>query len=327
MRTLITGDAGFIGSHLADRLLADGGTVWALDDFSTGSPANVAHLRDHPRFRLVEGDVLDAALVGELTGACDEVYHLAAAVGVRRILEQARRSIEINLRGTENVLAAAAAHGRPVLVASTSEVYGKNAGGPLREDDDSIVGPTRTTRWLYAITKAADECLALAYARDSGLRVVVVRLFNTIGPRQTGEYGMVVPRFVRQALAGEPITVYGDGGQTRCFTYVEDVVAAMRALLAAPAATGEVFNVGQPREVTIEAVAGLIRDLTGSRSPVVRVPYSEAYGAGFEDMRRRVPDIAKLERFTGFAPRVPLEDALRRIIEHAKNSHAHRAED
>ncbi|HLI26645.1 MAG TPA: NAD-dependent epimerase/dehydratase family protein [Chloroflexota bacterium] len=318
MRALITGGAGFIGSHLTDHLLARGATVWALDDLSTGARANVAHHATSPRFRLVEGSVLDRALVEELVAQCDAVYHLAAAVGVRRILAEARRAIEINLRGTEHVLAAAARRGCPVLVTSTSEVYGKNDRGPLREDDDAIMGPTRTTRWLYAITKAADECLALAYAREYGLPVVVVRLFNTIGPRQTGAYGMVVPRLVGQALRGEPLTVYGDGQQTRCFTYVDDVVAAIEALLATPAARGEVVNVGQPREVTIEQLARLIRDLAGSASPIVHVPYEQAYGAGFEDMRRRVPDISKLQRLTGFVPRVPLEEALRRIIDHAQ---------
>ncbi|MBX5492923.1 MAG: SDR family NAD(P)-dependent oxidoreductase [Chloroflexi bacterium] len=324
MRALITGGAGFIGSHLADRLVAQGATVWALDDLSTGTRANVAHLDRTPRFRLVEGSVLDPALVDNLVAQCDVVYHLAAAVGVRRILAEPRRSIEVNLHGTEHVLAAAARHGRPVLVASTSEVYGKNAGGPLREDDDAIVGSTRTTRWLYAITKAADECLALAYARETGLPVVVVRLFNTIGPRQTGAYGMVVPRLVDQALRGAPLTVYGDGQQTRCFTYVDDALAAMQALMATPAARGDVFNVGQPREVTIERLATLIRELAGSDSPIAYIPYEQAYGAGFEDMRRRVPDISKLQRLTGFVPRVPLEEALRRIIEHAKSVHGQR---
>src|SRR5215211_3192032 len=238
MRALITGGAGFIGSHLADHLLRDGIEVRALDDLSTGSRANVAHLAAHSRFRLVEGSVLDRALVEKLVSEHDVVYHLAAAVGVQRILAEARKSIEINLRGTEHVLAAAAASACPVLVASTSEVYGKNDSGPLSEEDDSIVGPTRTTRWLYAITKAADECLALAYARENGLPVVIVRLFNTIGPRQTGQYGMVVPRFARQALRGEPITVYGDGSQTRCFTYVDDAVTAIRALAAHAATSG-----------------------------------------------------------------------------------------
>jgi UDP-glucose 4-epimerase len=314
VRALVTGGAGFVGSHLAERLLADGEEVWVLDDLSTGSRHNVAHLSDHPRLHFVEGSVLDRALVDELVPACDITYHLAAAVGVRHIIEQPRRSIEVNLRGTEHVLAAAAPGRRRVILASTSEVYGKNTAGPLREDADSVLGATSVTRWLYAITKAADECLALAYARELELPVVILRLFNTIGPRQTGQYGMVVPRFARQALRGEPITIYGDGSQTRCFTYVDDAVAAIRALATHPAAPGEVFNVGQGRETSIEALAYLVRDLAGSASPVVKVPYAEAYGAGFEDMQRRVPDVSKLQRFTGFVPATPLEEAVGRIL-------------
>jgi UDP-glucose 4-epimerase len=314
MRALITGGAGFIGSHLAERLLAEGEEVWVLDDLSTGALRNVAHLAADPRFHFVEGSVLDRAVVEELIEQVDVVFHLAAAVGVRRIMEQPRRSIEINLRGTEHVLAAAAPARRRVLIASTSEVYGKNNWAPLREEDDSILGSTRITRWLYAVTKAADECLALAYARECALPSVVLRLFNTIGPRQTGQYGMVVPRFVEQALDGAPITVYGDGNQTRCFTYVGDVVTAMRMLASHPAAAGEIFNVGQQREVRIEALAYLVRDLANSDSPVIRVPYEQAYGSGFEDMLRRVPDTSKLQRLTGFTPQVPLEEALGQII-------------
>jgi UDP-glucose 4-epimerase len=314
MKALITGGAGFIGSHLGERLLAEGEEVWVLDDLSTGALRNVAHLADDPRFHFVEGSVLDGTVVEELVGQVDVVFHLAAAVGVRRIMEQPRRSIEINLRGTEQVLAAAAPTRRRVLIASTSEVYGKNNWAPLREEDDSILGSTHITRWLYAITKAADECLALAYARECGLPTVVLRLFNTIGPRQTGQYGMVVPRFVEQALDGTPITVYGDGNQTRCFTYVGDVVTAMRVLATHPTATGEIFNVGQQREVRIEALAYLVRDLAGSESPVIRVPYACSYGTGFEDMLRRVPDTGKLQRLTGFTAQVPLEEALVQII-------------
>jgi UDP-glucose 4-epimerase len=308
----VTGGAGFVGSHLCERLLSEGHEVWVLDDLSTGRLDNVRGLLEHPAFYFVEGSILDQPLVQELVGPCDTVFHLAAAVGVRRIIEQPRVSIEINLRGTEHVLGAA--RGRRVLVASTSEVYGKNDTGPLREDADSIVGPTHITRWLYAITKAADECLALACAREGSLSAVVVRLFNTIGPRQTGQYGMVVPRFVRQALDGEPITIYGSGQQTRCFTYVDDVVTAMLALIAHPHASGEVFNVGQDREVSIEALAQLVLERTGSSSPLVYVPYDEAYGSGFEDMQRRVPDVGKLRCLTGFAPAIPLEQALERII-------------
>jgi UDP-glucose 4-epimerase len=314
VRALITGGAGFVGSHLADRLLANGDEVWVLDDLSTGRLANVQGLLEHPRFRYVEGSVLDPTIVNELVPACDVTFHLAAAVGVQRIIGEPRLSIETNLRGTELVLAAAATSARPVLITSTSEVYGKNNSGPLREDADSILGSTAVTRWLYAITKAADECLALAYARDSGLPVVVVRLFNTIGPRQTGQYGMVVPRFVRQALRGEPITVFGDGHQTRCFTYVEDVVTAICTLMQIPRARGEIFNVGQGREVAINDLAAMVRQRTGSDSPIVHVDYVEAYGSGFEDMQRRVPDVTKLREYTGFAPSISLEEALERII-------------
>jgi UDP-glucose 4-epimerase len=320
MRALVTGGAGFIGSHLAERLLADGATVVALDDLSTGQRRNVAHLLDHPRFQFVEGSVLDARLVAELAAPCEAVYHLAAAVGVRRILEQPRRSIAVNLHGTENVLAAAVERGARVLVVSTSEVYGKNETPGLLEDADAVYGATSVTRWLYAVTKAADEHLALAYAREAGLPVVIVRLFNTIGPRQTGQYGMVVPRFARQALRGEPLTVYGDGAQTRCFTYVEDAVTAMCALMAHPDTGGEVFNVGQPREVTIGALAERVRALAHSASPIVHVPYAEAYAGGFEDMRRRVPDVSKLRRYTGFAPAVSLDEAIARIVVYVREN-------
>jgi UDP-glucose 4-epimerase len=314
MRVLITGGAGFVGSHLVERLLGNGDEVWVLDDLSTGRFDNVRPHLERPGFRFVEGSILERSLVDELVAACDAVFHLAAAVGVRRIIEQPRQSIEINLRGTEHVLAAARPGQHRLLVASTSEVYGKNDAGPLSESADSIVGPTTITRWLYAITKAADECLTLAYARETGLAAVVVRLFNTIGPRQTGQYGMVVPRFVGQALRGEPITIYGDGRQTRCFTYVDDVVTAMLALIDNPQAVGEVFNVGQEREVSIERLALLVRELTGSGSEIVHVSYDEAYGAGFEDMQRRVPNVAKLRCTTGFAPSIGLEEALQRII-------------
>jgi UDP-glucose 4-epimerase len=314
LRALITGGAGFIGSHLAERLLALGHEVWVLDDLSTGALANVEPLMEQPGLRFVEGSVLDRPLVDSLVAPCDWVFHLAAAVGVRRIIEQPRQSIEINLRGTEHVLAAADPRRHRLLVASTSEVYGKNDTGPLTEDADSIIGPTRITRWLYAITKAADECLTLAYAREQGLPAIVVRLFNTIGPRQTGQYGMVVPRFVRQALSGEPITIYGDGEQTRCFTYVDDVVGAMVTLIDHPNAAGEVFNIGQDREVSINQLAARVRELTGSRSEIVHIPYEEAYGSSFEDMQRRVPDVTKLRRLTGFQAQVALERALERII-------------
>ncbi len=318
MRTLVTGGAGFIGSHLAERLLTDGHEVSVLDDLSTGRHENVAHLADRPGFRFVEGSVLDRPLVEALIAPVDAVYHLAAAVGVRRILAHPRHAIEVNLQGTECVLAAAAPRGCRVLVASTSEVYGKNDAPGLREGDDSILGATSVSRWCYAATKAVDEHLALAYARECGLPVVIVRLFNTIGPRQTGQYGMVVPRFVQQALHGEPLTIFGDGAQTRCFTDVSDAVSAMCALMANSATAGEVFNVGQPGEISMAALARRVRDLCGSTSPLVFVPYEQAYGAGYEDMRRRVPDVSKLQRYTGFVPAISLADSLARIIAHSR---------
>ena len=314
MKALVTGGAGFIGSHLVDGLLRRGYAVAVLDNLSTGVRDNLAHLERDERLEVRIGSVLDEELVDRLVGQAEVVFHLAAAVGVQWVLDNPIRSLETNLRGTEIVLAAADRHRTPVMVASTSEVYGKNDGGPLREDDDRILGSSKVTRWLYATTKAADEALALAYAEERGLPTMIVRFFNTIGPRQTGRYGMVVPRFIGQALGGEPITVYGDGQQTRCFTYVEDVVRSVIALAECPAAWGDVFNVGRDREITIDELARRIVELTGSRSPVVHVPYEVAYRGGFEDMRRRVPDVTKLRRTIGYAPDTELEDALRRII-------------
>src|SRR5216684_1100662 len=279
MRALITGGAGFIGSHLADALLAAGHSVTAIDNLSTGSRGNVEHLLERPQFQLVVDDVLNEPHVARLVSQADVVFHLAAAVGVKWIIDHPLLSIRTNLRATEIVLEQASRSKTKVVLASTSEVYGKNNQGPLREDADSIIGPTTITRWLYANTKATDEFLAYAYHRERALPVVIVRFFNTVGPRQTGRYGMVVPRFVRQALRGEPITVYGDGRQTRCFTYVEDVVTAMLALIENPRAVGEVFNVGQGREVSIDDLANLVRELTGSASQIVHVSYDEAYGA------------------------------------------------
>lgn len=314
MTSLITGGAGFIGSHLAEALHARGEAVVVLDDLSTGRRANLATLDGQPGFRFVQGSILDEPLVAELVAGCDSVYHLAAAVGVRRILEQPLEAILVNQRGSEHVLAAAAASGKPTLLASTSEVYGKNDSGPLREDADSILGPTSVARWLYATTKAADEFLALAYHREHGLPVVIVRFFNTVGPRQTGQYGMVVPRFVEQALRGEPLTVFGDGRQLRCFTAVQDAVAAILALMACPRAAGQVFNIGNSREVSINDLARRVLELTGSASPIRHVSYVEAYGHGFEDMRRRVPDASKLRATIGFAPGTDLDSILHVVI-------------
>jgi UDP-glucose 4-epimerase len=316
MRALITGGAGFIGSHLAEALLAAGHQVTAIDNLSTGSRSNVEHLLDRPQFELVVEDVLNEECIARLVAGADVVFHLAAAVGVKWIIENPLLSIRTNLRATELVLEQASRHGVKVLLASTSEVYGKNNSGPLREDSDSIIGPTAVTRWLYANTKATDEFLAYAYHRELGLPAVIVRLFNTVGPRQTGQYGMVVPRFVRQALQGEPITIYGDGSQSRCFTYVGDTVHALIRLSETPEAVGEVFNIGCDREITIKELAQKIIALTGSSSSIELVPYEIAYRTGFEDMRRRVPDVSKLRRAIGYAPHTSLEENLQRVIQH-----------
>ena len=315
MRTLITGGAGFIGSHLADRLLAEGHTVFVLDDLSTGSFENIAHLKGRADFHYTIDSVVNERLLAELVDQCDTVYHLAAAVGVRLIVEAPVRTIETNVHGTEVVLKHAAKKGKLVLIASTSEVYGKSTDVPFREDGDLALGATSRHRWAYACSKALDEFLALAYCREKKLPVVIVRLFNTVGPRQTGRYGMVVPTFVQQALAGDPITVYGDGVQTRCFTDVSDVVSALVSLPQDPRAVGGVFNVGNTEEVSIRHLAERVKALTASPSPIVNVPYDEAYEAGFEDMPRRVPDIGKIAALIGYQPRVDLDETLRRVIE------------
>jgi len=318
---LITGGAGFIGSHLAERLVAAGEQVILLDDLSTGRLDNLAALEGHPRMEFVQGSVLDEELVDQLVQRADGVYHLAAAVGVDWVLRHPLRSLETNIHGTENVLRACAPHRRRVLIASTSEVYGKNDKDALAEDDDRLLGSGRLSRWFYAAAKSIDEAFALAYFREHGLPVTVVRLFNTVGPRQTGRYGMVVPRFVHWALRNEPIRVYGDGQQTRCFTNVHDVVRALVALMDAPRAIGEIVNIGQSHEVRILDLARRVVELAESRSEIKLVPYhaDEAYGAravGYEDMRRRVPDTSKLLSLTGFVPRVSLDQTLREIIDY-----------
>ena len=315
MRALITGGAGFIGSHLAEGLLAAGRDVVVLDDLSTGRVENLQSVQGHPRFTLTVGSVRDEALLQKLVDSADVVYHLAAAVGVRLILERPVETIETNIVGTEMVLRAAAGHRTPVVIASTSEVYGKNDKVPLSEDDDRVLGPTTKSRWSYACSKAIDEFLALAYHRERGVPVVILRFFNTVGPRQTGRYGMVVPRFVRQALDGAPITVYGDGRQSRCFTDVEDTVRATIALSSAPAARGEVVNVGSSQEVAIGELAERVKRLAESSSPIGFVPYDQAYQPGFEDLRRRVPDIEKAGRLVGYRAQVPLDETLRRVID------------
>jgi UDP-glucose 4-epimerase len=314
VRYLITGGAGFIGSHLTDRLLADGHEVLVVDDLSTGSAANVAHLSEEPGFRFMQGTILDHPLMAGLVAECDVVVHLAAAVGVRLIVERPLESLITNIRGTEIVLDAAASAGRPLLITSTSEIYGKNASGPLREDADRILGSPFKARWSYSTAKAVDEILARAFWRDRGLPSVVVRLFNCVGPRQTGEFGMVVPTFVRQALIGQDLTVYGDGEQQRSFCHVADVVDALLRLLRHPGAVGDVFNVGAPQELSINELARRVIDATGTSSRIVRIPYDEAYEEGFEDMERRVPDISKIRTLTGWEPTLGLDRIIEDVI-------------
>jgi len=314
MRVLITGGAGFIGSHLAEALLARGDEVFVLDDLSTGSIDNIQPFRKHPRFHYTIESVRHEAVVAEMVEQVDVIFHLAAAVGVKLIVESPVRTIETNVHGTEVVLAQAEKRKRKVLVASTSEVYGLSTQVPFREDGNLVLGATTKGRWSYACSKAIDEFLALAYWREKRLPTIVVRLFNTVGPRQTGRYGMVIPTFVRQALAGQPITVYGNGMQTRCFTHVADVVGALIALMDHAGAIGEVYNVGSTEEVTIAALAEQVRSLAGTRSEIVFVPYEEAYEAGFEDMPRRVPDIAKIAAAIGYRPTRSLTQILESII-------------
>ncbi|HEX8173175.1 MAG TPA: GDP-mannose 4,6-dehydratase [Thermoanaerobaculia bacterium] len=314
MRILITGGAGFIGSHLSDAYLERGDEVFVIDDLSTGSIENIQHIKKHPRFHYTIDSVHNYPVVAELVDSCDVIFHLAAAVGVKLIVESPVRTIETNVRGTEVILSAANKKKKKVLVASTSEVYGLSDQVPFREDGNLVMGATTKGRWSYACSKAIDEFLALAYWREKKLPTVVVRLFNTVGPRQTGQYGMVIPTLVKQALAGRPLTVYGTGKQTRCFAYVGDVVRALMALMDHPDAVGGVFNIGSNEEVSITEVAERIREMTASESEIVYVPYSEAYEEGFEDMPRRVPDIGKIGELVGFRPEIKLEGILREVI-------------
>lgn len=315
MRVLITGGAGFIGSHLAEAYLERGDEVSIIDDLSTGSVENIEHMKGHSGFRYAIDTIMNEPVLAEAIDRCDVVFHLAAAVGVKLIVESPVRTIETNIRGTENVLKWANKKKKLVVLASTSEVYGKSAKIPFREDDDLVMGPTTKGRWSYACSKAIDEFLALAYHKEKRLPVVVVRLFNTVGPRQTGRYGMVIPTFVKQALAGQPITVYGDGTQTRCFTFVGDVVRGLAALAEEPAAVGEVVNLGSTDEISIMDLARRVKDLAKSGSDLVTIPYDEAYEEGFEDMMRRVPDISKAQRLVGYRPTVGTDDILRKVIE------------
>jgi UDP-glucose 4-epimerase len=314
MRVLITGGAGFVGSHLADALLEAGHKVSIIDDLSTGSILNINHLKGRENFDYVIDTIANEPLLAELIDRVDVVVHLAAAVGVKLIVEEPVRTIETNVHGTELVLKHASKKKKLVLIASTSEVYGKSADIPFREDADLVMGPTIKNRWAYACSKAIDEFLALAYWKEKKLPVIVVRLFNTVGPRQTGRYGMVIPNFVRQALSGQPITVFGDGTQSRSFTYVGDVVRGLIALIQEPQAVGQVFNIGSGQEISIAALADKIKGMTASASEIKLIPYEQAYESGFEDMPRRVPDISRIRGLVGYEPQVVLDDILRAVI-------------
>ncbi len=318
MRYLITGGAGFIGSHLADALVGRGDRVVLLDNLSTGRLENVDHLLGHPAVTLHQLSILDEGIVRKLVDQSDVVLHLAASVGVELIVRRPLESLTNNIRGTEVVLEACADLGKRVLVASTSEIYGKNGAGPLKEEADRIMGSPVKTRWSYSAAKVVDEILAYAYWRERGTPSIVVRLFNTVGPRQTGSYGMVVPRFVRQALHGDDVTVYGSGEQRRCFCHVADTVAGLLSLIDHPGAVGRPFNVGSPEEITINALAERIICKTDSSSRIVRIPYDVAYEEGFEDMERRVPDITRINELTGWQPTRSLEDILTDVIEHER---------
>src|SRR5688500_4655272 len=316
MKVLITGGAGFVGSHLAEALLERGDEVFILDNLSTGSIDTIVHLKDHPKFHYTLDSVTNAPLLAELVDRCDVVVHLAAAVGVKLIVESPVHTIETNVHGTEVVLKLANKKKKLVMIASTSEVYGKSTVVPFTEDADLVLGPSTKHRWAYACSKLIDEFLALAYWKERKLPVIIVRLFNTVGPRQTGQYGMVIPNFVRQALAGQPITVFGDGTQSRSFTYVGDVVRALVALIDEPRAIGQVFNIGNGHEIAIGDLAEKVRTMTGSSSEIVTIPYEKAYEAGFEDMPRRVPDITRIRALVGYQPSVELDETLARVIEH-----------
>jgi UDP-glucose 4-epimerase len=315
-RALITGGAGFIGSHLAEALLERGWSVEVVDDLSTGSIENISHLKGHPHFAYVLDSVMNRSLMLEMVDRADVIFHLAAAVGVRLIVEKPVHTIETNIKATELILELAARKRRPLLLASTSEVYGKLDKPRFSEDDDVILGPTSKSRWCYAASKMIDEFLARAYFKEHGLPTVVARLFNTIGPRQTGQYGMVIPNFVRQALAGEPITVFGDGTQSRSFTHVADVVDALLKLVTEPRAVGQVINIGNVQEVTILQLAERVRELSGSKSVIKFIPYDQAYESGFEDMPRRVPALEKVQSLIGYAPKHGLDDILVQVIDY-----------
>jgi UDP-glucose 4-epimerase len=318
MRYLITGGAGFIGSHLAETLLERGGDVFVLDDLSTGSVENIRHLKTNGRFQYFFDSIRNKQLLAELIDESDVVIHLAAAVGVRLIIESPVRTLETNIHGTQSVLDAASKKKKPVFIASTSEVYGKSDKVPFHEDADLVLGPTTKARWSYAASKALDEFLALSYWKERKQPVKIARFFNTVGPRQTGRYGMVLPNFVQQALTGKPITVYGTGKQSRCFCDVRDCVEALIRLLATDRSIGEVVNIGNDEEISIEALAHVVKERAGSDSPITFVPYEKAYEPGFEDMPRRIPSLEKLEQLTGFRPSTPLVEIVDRVITHCR---------
>ena len=320
MRVLITGGAGFIGSHLAERFINDGHTVQVLDNLSTGSIENIAHLKDRQGFTYNINSVANEPLLAEMIDRADVVFHLAAAVGVKLIVEQPVHTIETNVHETEVVLKHASKNKKLVFIASTSEVYGKSTDVPFHEDSDVVLGPTIKHRWAYACSKLIDEFLALAYWKEKKLPVIITRLFNTVGPRQTGQYGMVLPTFVKQALSNQPISVFGDGSQSRSFTYVADVVEALVKLVGEPQAVGQVFNIGSTQEVTIAQLAERVRKLAGSNSPIHYIPYDQAYEVGFEDMPRRVADITKIRKLVGFEPQANLDEIINKVVDHFRKS-------
>jgi UDP-glucose 4-epimerase len=315
VRALITGGAGFIGSHIADTLIQQGHHVTIIDDLSTGRMANIDHLRAMPHFQFAIETIMNETVLDRLVSECDIIYHMAAAVGVELIVNRPVEVIERCVLGTDAVLRVANRYRKKVLLASTSEIYGKNTQVPFNEEADRILGSTTKSRWSYSCSKAIDEFLALAFHKERGLPIVIVRLFNTVGPRQTGQYGMVVPRFIEAALAEKPITVYGDGKQSRCFGHVTDIVGAIVELSRHSGAVGEIFNVGNEQEITILGLAEKVKQITGSNSEIVNVPYSEAYEAGFEDMTRRVPDLGKIKALIGFEPRIGIDEIIRQIAD------------
>lgn len=323
MKVLITGGAGFIGSYLAEAHLSRGDKVSVIDNLSTGKLDNIKHLQENPNFSLTVDSIMNETVMEELISECDLVYHLGAAVGVRYIIENPLESIKTNIRGTEIVLEKANKYKKKLFLSSTSEIYGKSDNVPFKEDDDRVLGSTHIARWSYSTTKAVDEFLALAYWREKKLPVIIARFFNICGPRQTGQYGMVVPRFVKKALLNQPIPVYEDGSQSRCFTYIDDVIEAVLALIECPDAVGEIFNIGSTEEITIQELAEKIIELTNSKSTILHIPYEEAYEKGFEDMKRRVPDISKINNLIGWQPKVGIDELLSKIIEYHRSNGIH----